>query len=205
MKKVVLTIMAALFIIVGCQENNSPLEPTNDSIDASVLNKGRVILDRNLDDDDDLRLLDDFSDETNYKVKYTDNFTVDGKKGARLSIKHSWKDEFGSPISLTAELIIPRNAFEGVENFDMIFDLENFSMELYPSPFEFDIPVEFSMYFYGLDLSEYVGYDLDFNYLDGEEEELEYYHKDVDFNNGNLVVWGAKLHHFSRYGWVRTK
>lgn len=203
MKKVLLTIMATLFIIVGCQDNSLLLEPTNDNMDASVLNKGRVILDRSLDDDVDLRLLDDFSDETNYKVKYTENFTVDGKKGGRLSIKHSWKDASGSPVSLTAELIIPRKAFEGVENFDMIFDLENYSMELYPSPFEFDIPVEFSMYFYGLDLSAFAGAELDFNYLDGEQEDLEYYYKDVDFTNGNLVVWGAKLHHFSRYGWVR--
>lgn len=194
-----------MLAIIGCQENNSILEPQNEQFDASTLNKGRIILDGKLDDDgdDDLRLLDDFSDETNYKVKYTENFTVDGKKGGKLSIKHSWKNEYGMPVSLTAELIVPRNAFEGVKDFDMIFDLENYSMELYPSPFTFDIPVEFSMYFYGLDLSEYAGYDLDFNYLDGEEEELEYYYKDVDFDNGNLVVWGAKLHHFSRYGWVR--
>ncbi len=204
MKKVLLTIIAALFIVVGCQDNNSVLEPTSDSMDASVLNKGRVILPRS-GDDDDLRLLDVYSDEINYKVKYSENFTVDGKKGAKLSIKHSWKNDYGMPVSLTAELDVPRKAFEGVMEFDMIFDLENYSMELYPSPFTFDIPVEFSMYFYGLDLSEYAGYDLDFNYLDGEEEELEYYYKDVDFDNGNLVIWGAKLNHFSRYGWVRAK
>ena len=205
MKKVIFTIIAVLFIIVGCQEKNSILHPESEIESASTLNKGRIILDSKLDDDDDLRLLDDFSDETNYKVKYTENFTVDGKKGARLSIKHTWKNDYGMPVTLQADLIVPRNAFEGVLEFDMIFDLENYSMELYPSPFTFDKPVEFSMYFYGVDLSEYAGYNLDFNYLDGEEEELEYFYKDVDIKNGNLVIWGAKLHHFSRYGWVRTK
>jgi hypothetical protein len=203
MKALTILFISLFFLFIGCQDNNSILEPTNDLSDIS-LEKGRPILVRDLGDDG-IKLLDGFEDLDNYNINYSQNFTIDGNKGGRVSVTHSWKDGRGMPVSLKSELVIPRNAFKGELTFDMIFDLENYSMELYPSPFTFDKPVEFSMYFYGIDLSEFRGYDIDFNYLDGETEDIEYYSKDVNFDYGNLVIWGAQLHHFSRYGWTRTK
>ena len=69
MKKVILTIIAALFILVGCQENNSILEPETEQFDASTLKKGRIIIDRNLDDggeDEDLKDFFFLDDSTSY-------------------------------------------------------------------------------------------------------------------------------------------
>ncbi len=105
---------------------------------------------------------------------------------------------------METELWIPQGAFKGTMTFDMIFDLENYAMELYPSPFTFDKPVELYMYWYGLDLSSYLGYDFDFNYLDGAGEEIKYDYSKIDIKNGTLVIEGAQLNHFSRYGWTRT-
>ena len=201
MKALAILILLSIFFMIGCEDSNSILEPGNDV--AGSLNKGRVIL--SADSEEAEKALDGAVDLTNYNLKYSQNFTINGSKGGRVSVTHSWKDGRGMPVSLKSELVIPKGAFKGELTFDMIFDLENYAMELYPSPFTFDKPVEFSMYFYGLDLSSFIGYELDFNYLDGESENIESFRENVDFANGNLVVWGAKIPHFSRYGWTRTK
>ena len=44
MKKVLITLITLLFTLVGCQDNNSILEPNDDNIQASSSDKGRVIL-----------------------------------------------------------------------------------------------------------------------------------------------------------------
>ena len=68
MKKVLITLIVLLFALVGCQENNSILEPENEQFDASTFNKGRIIIDRNLDDGDDDKDLKDlfFLDDSTY-------------------------------------------------------------------------------------------------------------------------------------------
>ena len=204
MKKLAFLILASLFVFTGCQDDKSILEPTNDYANYEM-SKGRPILSL---DSDQLKLTDDtdISDLNvdDIKYKYSESFVVDGSKGGRVSVKYSWKDGRGYPVSLTAELVIPKGAYKGSLEFDMLFDLENYAMELYPSPFTFDKPVDFSMYFYGVDLSQFAGSDIDFNYLDREGETVESKFIHYDLGNGTLQVWNAQLHHFSRYGWTRT-
>ena len=204
MKKLSILILVSLFVLSGCQDDNSILSPNNEYANYEM-SKGRPILSLG---EDDLKFTEDsdLSDLTDLTIKsqYSQSFTVDGKKGGRVSVKYSWKDGRGYPVSLTAELVIPKGAYTGSLDFDMIFDLENYAMELYPSPFTFDKPVDFSMYFYGVDLSQFTGNEIDFNYLDSEGETVESKFIHYDINTGTLQVWNAQLHHFSRYGWTRT-
>jgi len=241
MKNLAILILLTMFLAIGCDDNSSILEPSDDYAQESlskgrpillgdtdnkllgdgiddiiledegdednyfVINKGRPILSL---DTDKLILADDNEDPIgldNYNVKYSKNFTIDGEKGGHVSVKHRWIDSNGKQVWLETELWIPKGAFEGTMTFDMIFDLENYAMELYPSPFTFNKPVELYMFWYGLDLSDYLGYNFDFNYLDASGEEIKYDYSHIDIGNGNLVIEGAQLHHFSRYGWTRTK
>ena len=41
--------------------------------------------------------------------------------------------------------------------------------------------------------------------IEGSGEEVKYRYKSIDIENGNIFVWDAELHHFSRYGWTRKK
>ncbi|MCB0748657.1 MAG: hypothetical protein KDC90_14450, partial [Ignavibacteriae bacterium] len=83
MKKIAILILASLLFMVGCQDDNSILEPTNDV--ANSLNKGRVIL------SDGLKNAVDLTDgATNIKTKYSKTFTVDGNKGGKVSVIYSW-------------------------------------------------------------------------------------------------------------------
>ena len=231
MKKLIGIILSALFLLAGCNENNSILEPESSNGDPSQLDKGRPILNLDLDDgddfdklyylyddslnyggniflrgeDEDSKELNDYSDLDGYKTKYSQNFTINGSVGGNIGVKHEWINENGERVRLVSYLRIPAGAFEGDLTFDMIFDVENNSMELYPSPFSFDLPVDFSMYWYGLDLEGFDNSEFEFGYLDGEGEEIICKRKYADVSSGTLVVQSAQLHHFSRYGWTRTR
>ena len=71
MKKLASLIIFTLAFLVGCQDDNSILEPNNDL--ANSLNKGRPIL--SLDDDgSSSRIIDGSEDLTNYKVNYDGDY-----------------------------------------------------------------------------------------------------------------------------------
>ncbi len=222
MKKVVFAVIALFFIIVGCQDDNSIISPTESIEDASILNKGRVILDRKLydDDEDDLLYLKDtlnfngtnklsddnygpFGDYDDYSF-FKKKYKVDGKKGAMLYFNEPFTNEKGEFGILNAWLNIPSGAFDGELEFEVIFYLDCYSMELYPSPFTFKKPISLTLFFYNVDLSPNDKL-LDFAYLEGRGEDVEYGMKQIDYENGNIFVWDAKLHHFSRYGWTRKR
>jgi hypothetical protein len=225
MKKLILIVTSILLSVVGCNHSNSILQP-EDEITREILPKGRPIL--NEDQDDDLSYLydslkfsygeniksgeqlysdfqeivsDDDDGRHKFKSKYSKNFTVDGSKGAVLFVRKSWRNKENKKISLSDILRIPKGAHEGLLTFDMIFDLEDYAMELYPSPHTFNQPVIFDMNFRNINIPE--GLNVDFTYMDGEEK-LQYTYVNCSHEKGTLRVKGAQLHHFSRYGWTRT-
>ncbi|MCB9209768.1 MAG: hypothetical protein H6610_05650 [Ignavibacteriales bacterium] len=202
MKKIFNLIILSIVLVVGCNEENSILEPQNDISDGTMY-KGRPILQDKLDDggDDFIKLLD--LDDTLIKTNYSQSFTVDGNKGDKLFIKYSWMDKNNQMVNLQANLIIPRNAFEGELTFDIKFDLENYFVELYPSPFTFEKPVYLNLLFSGIDLSGIDENNYSFDYVDGEPENIKYNYMNIDIENKLLEVQEAQIPHFSRYGWVR--
>ena len=224
MKKVLFTTIALLFIIIGCQDENSILLPSEDIDEASSLNKGGIILDRKLDDGQDdsedlfylkdslnfngtNRLNDDRYDPNDGHDDYSffkKTYKVDGKKGAMLYFNEPFTNEKGEFGILNAWLNIPSGAFDGELEFEVIFYLDCYSMELYPSPFTFKKPLSLTLFFYNVDLSPNDRL-LDFAYVEGRGEDVEYRMKKVDYENGNIFVWDAQLHHFSRYGWTRKR
>jgi hypothetical protein len=144
------------------------------------------------------------ANEVKVKVNHSKNFTVNGDIGDTLFVKHKWRNEDKKRINLSAKLSIPPKAFKGDLTFDMIFDLENYALELYPSPYEFDNPVTLDLTFKNVDFSEIDMDNTDFTYLDGEEK-MEYKSVKFDPQKGVLEVKGAVIKHFSRYGWTRNK
>ena len=191
MKKLLTLAILFGFLFVGCNENSSVLEP-DVSYDQTSLSKNNMASELSVSTSD-------------VKSQYSKNFTIDGEEGGKLFVKHSWKDENGQLTRLAATLVIPKNAFKGKLNFDMIFDLENHYLELYPSPYTFDKPLTLNLLFSNVDLSEIDEDSFEFNYLDGEPEDLQYDYIEIDRREGFLYVEGAQLNHFSRYGWTRTK
>ncbi|MBK7106367.1 MAG: hypothetical protein IPH62_13895 [Ignavibacteriae bacterium] len=173
MKKKFLVISVLLLIAFGCQESNSVLEPTNQE-NASALSK--------------------------ISSTYTSNtYVIDGSNGGTIKVAHSWKNENGKNSKLKAVLNIPKNAFEGTKEFSMVFNLDKNSVSLYPSPTTFDKPLLFSLKLKNVNV---LYDDLDFKYLDGNEE-VAYEENIVDTKLGNLEVKKAQIPHFSDWGWSR--
>jgi hypothetical protein len=203
MKKLSILLLLSIFFVIGCNEENSVLEPQSDVNDAALY-KGRPILDSKLYDDADLdfKLLYDGVTKT-FSI-LSKNFTVDGKVGDEIFISESVLKSTGF-VSMTAKLTIPERAFKGKLTFDIIFDFDNYSVELYPSPFTFDKPVILDLTFTGVDFTNLDADNLVFDYLDGASESLKY--SDVIINQDwkILSIKGVEIPHFSRYGWVRTK
>ncbi|MCB9210895.1 MAG: hypothetical protein H6609_16130 [Ignavibacteriales bacterium] len=197
MKKIAILILASLLFMVGCQDDNSILEPTNDV--ANSLNKGRVILSDGLRDSG----IDISSDNDKLSI-ISKNFTVDGTNGDVLVVSETYRKN-GKIVSMSAKLTIPQNAFKGKLTFDMIFDFDNYSVQLYPTPFTFDKPVLLDLGFVGVDFSTLDAANLGFNYLDGETESLKYSSMNINENLGILKILEVEIPHFSRYGWTRIK
>ena len=196
MKKFLGLIILSLFFVIGCQENDGILESSN-NVDNLSLSKSRPIF-------PDTQKLVTTSDVTDAKLKYTKTFTVDGIKGGKLFVDYNGTNSLGQKVNLSASLTIPRNAFQGTLTFDIIFDLENYGVELYPSPFTFDIPVTLNLLYSGMDLTGIDPNSFKFDYLDGEPSVLKYDFIKIDIANKFLEVSGAQIPHFSRYGWTRT-
>ncbi|MFZ1291402.1 MAG: hypothetical protein WAR79_15010 [Melioribacteraceae bacterium] len=173
MKKKFLVISFLLLIAFGCQESNSILEPSNQD-NTTELSK----------------ISSTFS---------TDSYLIDGVTGGNINVSHTWLNDDGELSLLAAVLYIPNNAFSGTKEFSMVFNLDENSVSLYPSPTTFDKPLLFSFKLKNVNVA-YA--DLDFKYLDGDEE-VVYEENIVDTQLGNLEVKKAQLNHFSEWGWGR--
>jgi hypothetical protein len=169
MKKSLLLFSFLFVFIVGCQQNSSIVEP-NQQVDGTSLSKSN-------------------------STYTTNSYWIDGSVGGKIKVNYSW----GKNSKLKAVLDIPANAFSGNEEFYMTFNLDQNSVDLHPSPKQFDKPLLFSLKLKNVKV-DYA--DLDFKYLDGNES-VVYESNVVDEANGNLEVKKAQLHHFSDWGWER--
>lgn len=229
MKNLMIFILLSLFVLAGCQDDSSIINPTNEYVNHELL-KGRPILSYDLDsykltdDTDDFGELDDSdiiissdqllsknrSTEMDYvqpnvsKTKYSQTLTINGDKGGRVYLMHKWRKADAGIARLYAILDIPVDAFKGDLTFEIIFDLENYAVELYPSPYTFDKPVLLSLMYEHIDLSDLNVSNFAFQYLDGENENIKYMAACANIAQGMIKIIGAELHHFSRYGWTRT-
>ena len=228
MKKILALALFSIFIFIGCQDDSSILEPT-DNYTEGELSKGRPIFNY---DTSDLKLSDDsgdlvVSDNTvttllskkadstpelyrslpiDIKTNVSKNLTINGDLGAIVYLSHKWKNANNKTCKLSAKLDIPIGAFSGDLTFEIIFDLNNYAVELYPSPFTFDKPVLLDLVFKNVDLSNIDPNAFVFDYLDGEEPvNLKVKSFDIDIKKNTLSIKDAELHHFSRYGWTRTR
>ncbi len=194
-------ILLLLVVLVGCQDDTSFLSPQEEN-DVISLDNVSLSKDGDKDDHDYVYNLGDIKD---FKVKASKKFNIKGKKGGTIKLQVKWKYNNGEKVELKAKLEIPKDAFKDELDFDMIFNLQDYNLELYPSPFTFDKPVKLDLKFKNVDVGLFTESNFDFNYIDGKEEVIKYKKNKIDIGKRTLEVEEAELHHFSRYGWTRTK
>ncbi len=171
MKVKLILLSLFLLLIFGCQENNSLIEPNNEQLNL----------------------------EKTSSTIASNSYLIDGRNGGSINVEYNWKNAQGQKSKVVAELKIPKNAFSGSKEFSMTFNLNKFSVDLYPSPTTFDKPLLLNLKFKNVNVLDK---DLDFKYLDGNEN-VVYDENIVDVPTGTLEVKKARLNHFSEWGWGR--
>jgi len=198
MKKLITVTLLVGFLFLGCQDNNSVLEPDKE-LEIEALSKNPFI------EGPEDEVMQSYKSVLP-KIKYSKNYTMNGDSGGKIIEKHQWNYSTGK-LKLEAYLTIPKGAFDGDLTFDLVFNPNLLSMELHPTPYAFNIPVVLDLKFKGIpEIYDIDPENLDFQYYkpNGTFEYVEY--DDITWNaeSRTLMVKKAKLHHFSRYGWTRS-
>lgn len=123
-----------------------------------------------------------------------------GDRGWNITFDHT----FSNGVRAYGDLNCPKNAYEGKLTFSFTLSSELTVVDYYPTPFTFDIPVEYTIIYEGLDLSGVNPEDVDFYYISpsGELVKAQYDRLEVNIAAGRLFVLDAVMPHFSRYGFV---
>jgi len=128
---------------------------------------------------------------------------ADGKKGWNITFDHT----FSSGVRMMGDLDCPKNAYTGRLTFSFTLSDNEAVIDFNPSPFNFDIPVEYTIIYEGLDLTGVNPDNVDFYYVSpsGELVKAEYTRLEVNIATGRLLILDAMLPHFSRYGFVNRQ
>lgn len=128
---------------------------------------------------------------------------IDGNDGGEIEFDYEYQTSEDNTISISAELEIPKGAFDGVKEISMIFNNETATISFYPH-IVFNDPVEFEIEYTGIDLSGLNpnSVDIIFQNYDGTIEYVEYDEIIMNVSTGTIEVDDAELTHFSRYGFV---
>ena len=197
MKNLLKLLLVIGIVFTSCQDDSSILQSEGDLDGTTIL-----IVDENFEEE-----MDVISEYSEVRSILARTYTVVGDSGGKIIEKHTWTNGTET-IMLEAYLTIPAGAFEDTLTFDMVFDPNLLSVELRPTPFTFNIPVMLDLQFKGI--SE--DYDINPDSLDFKYYKVDGTFEDVNFKNiiwlpqsRTIKVFDAELHHFSRYGWTRTK
>jgi hypothetical protein len=135
-------------------------------------------------------------------TEYTTQKYISGYNGGSFWSPFSYQSNNGQ-VYISSYLSFPAGSFTGGKTITQTFNTETASLELGPA-MQFNNPVNYTLIVSGLDLTGINPETLDFVYVaqDGSITGVEYDSITMDTATGTLKVTNAKLHHFSRYGFV---
>ena len=132
---------------------------------------------------------------------------IDGEIGGELVLDTTFTNDEGREIKIYARLRVLEGSYHGSINISMFPHYEDVSIQFFPE-MKFYRSVRLDLIYTGIDL-EALGFvttgNVDFAYFanDGSVELIENDLSHVDIKKNQIKVRNSKLHHFSRYGWIR--
>jgi hypothetical protein len=184
MKFYLLIPVLAIFIFAGCAKENSIMGPQS----SQVQSKSQWIK---------ISKTSSLSVENTYTVSKS----IDGNKGGIVSLSKVFQND-GNWALVTAKLTIPKGAYSGTKIISYTVNTESAGIEFSPNNISFDKNLSLDLIFTGVDISGYDASKLVFSYLDGNSiVPATFSYVNANIAQGLLVVLGAQISHFSRYGW----
>lgn len=190
MKKLIQILLILGFIISGCSQlEESPTEPELISNPVSTSKNSSAFQ----------GILE--------TVSVYSELEIIGAVGGQITILNELMDSTGRIISVYADLIVPPGAFDGIKTISMKVDLKSASIDFNPS-MHFTSNLNFNCWLSNLPLAELGLQKSDtvlFAYIDslGNKSPILSKNISMNWNKGRLHVNGAKIEHFSRYGFIR--
>lgn len=202
MKRLLLIIILAIFAF-GCAQESGLNDPYGSAPDQNQVTASRF------DTPPANQPVQCFGENMDYfKSHYNRLVFMNGKTGGTINVKYTYP----GGEKLEATLRVEPGSYNGYKLFTIDFDLNNLSVELFPSG-EFLIPVHLNLKYKNVDWSKYAGKlnldNPDFYYIPRNEdaglEIVGYQFVKYTGKNGDnsLLVQDARLPHFSRFGFVR--
>lgn len=181
MKKILLSSIFALLLIAGCSDNSYVNNPETQGV-KSWLQINKISTDNSLE------------------KSYTFSKVINGAKGGELEFSKEKRN-----FSFEGVLKVYPGAFEGRELISAKVDAKNAYIDFEPSPFTFNVPAKLDFVLEGVDLSGINTEDIQFGYFDADNNFVPapYDEMSVNAEDGKLLIKGAQIDHFSRYGWTR--
>jgi hypothetical protein len=184
MKYCVLIPFLAIFILAGCSKENSVVAPSSSQTQSQRqwINIGQ-------------------HSSLSVENTYTASQSIDGKKGGTVELSQTFNNN-GNWALVTAKLTIPKDAFSGTQVISFTVNTETAGIDFSPNAVNFDKNLSLDLVFTGVDISGYDVSKLKFAYLDGNSiVPAKFTYVNANIAQGLLVVLGAQISHFSRYGW----
>jgi hypothetical protein len=187
MKRLFLLVILIGFL-VGCSDESGVVTPVQETQKATWLK------------------LNTYKSNLTLEKTFTKTKTLQGDKVGVLTASVNFKAIGGEDIKVGCSLFFPKNSFQGTETFGVTIDDQETTVDLSPSPFTFNSPINLTLSYKGVDLQNVDPNAVDFYYVapNGELTKAEYDELDVDVVKGKLKVKNAKIPHFSRFGFVKA-
>lgn len=132
--------------------------------------------------------------------------SVNGSRGDVIFLRGTYTTENGDQVSMFANLMIPRGAFEGTVDISMSADDEYAGVDFAPH-MTFNKPLTLTLAFSGLNLKELgiTRENAGFYFVDESGNLVEVPNRGISLNyqTGTIMVIGAKIDHFSRYAFAK--
>lgn len=192
MKKLIFTLFGLVVLLSSCKDAKSIVAPSGNA--------------------DNMRWISMPTDlKTKSGLKTENTFIsfemIEGKKGGNLKCKLELVTPDGDDFKIQAKLKVPKHSFNDNEImlFTMEIDQNNTVTGFSPTPFTFDIPLEYEIEYKGLDLTGVTPENISFAYIagDGSLQVAQYENIDIDYNKNKIKVKKARIPHFSRFGFVK--
>ena len=129
---------------------------------------------------------------------------INGLLGGKITLDKVYISKEGKLVTILVDLVIPPLAFLGQKDITLTIEDSVAVMNCGPS-MNFRRPLVLIQTFTGLDLMNYNTNKIDFVYIhnDGTFSPVPRVGIIVNKQLGLVSVIGAKINHFSKYGWVR--
>jgi len=183
MKNLLSLSLATLLFFFGCDHDSDVTSPTNPELKLISLPQS--------------------SSGLSVETLYTESMDINGRYGGEFTANFNYQGGPFGQVTIESELEFDSYSFQGTVEITQTLDSEFAALKFGPS-MQFNKDVELDLIITGLDLIGVNPNTLDFVYIDanGNMIPVEYDHIAMDQNSGTLAVYGAKLPHFSRYGFV---